>query len=160
MPREMKICKNKECNKVFRSRENRHVFCTEICRQKSTFFSIGNTYNLSTGQLGALSELIATTDLIKKGYEVFRAVSPSASCDLIILKNGKLHRIEVRTGYLKADGAVRYPATEKDIGKSDSYAVVFPTTNTVEYIPSLEKISNSFDDSRDRVIESEVIISK
>lgn len=43
--------------------------------------------------------MIVACDLLRRGYEVFRALSPSASCDLAILKAGKLLRVEVRTGY-------------------------------------------------------------
>lgn len=52
--------------------------------------------SLSPGQIGALGELMVSCDLIKKGYEVFRALSQSCSCDLVALKNEKCVRIEVR----------------------------------------------------------------
>lgn len=47
---------------------------------------------------GARSELLAALDLMNRGDEVFRAMSPSASCDLLILRNGKPLRVEVKTG--------------------------------------------------------------
>jgi hypothetical protein len=53
---------------------------------------------LPTGTLGALSELLASTDLLAQGFEVFRALSPACSCDLIACRGGLTLRIEVRTG--------------------------------------------------------------
>jgi len=38
-------------------------------------------------------------DLLARGYEVFHAFSPSCSCDLAILKDRSLLRVEVKTGY-------------------------------------------------------------
>lgn len=39
-------------------------------------------------------------DLMSKGYHVFRALSPSCPCDLLILKDGELLKIEVKTAYI------------------------------------------------------------
>ena len=51
---------------------------------------------LSTPTVGALAELMVAVDLMRRGYEVFRALSPSASCDLAILGTSGLRRVEVR----------------------------------------------------------------
>jgi hypothetical protein len=59
--------------------------------------------------VGVLSELVVCVDLLQKGYEVFRGVSPSCSCDLAILKNGKLKRVEVTTGHYKKDRTLVAP---------------------------------------------------
>lgn len=45
-------------------------------------------------------------DLMYMGYEIFRAESPSRSCDLIALRNGKPLKIEVRTGSKRKDGGI------------------------------------------------------
>lgn len=39
---------------------------------------------------------------------VFRALSPSCDCDLAVLKNCKLIRVEVTTGYTMQNGALSY----------------------------------------------------
>jgi hypothetical protein len=55
--------------------------------------------NLPAGTVGAISEILAAADLMKRGYDVFRALSPSCSCDLIAIAAGQPPlRIEVRTG--------------------------------------------------------------
>ena len=54
---------------------------------------------LSTATKGAIAELCVATDLMKKGYAVFRALSPNCFCDLVVYKDGISFYIEVRTGY-------------------------------------------------------------
>lgn len=70
---------------------------------------------------GALSELIASADLIKNGYEVYRALSPSSFCDLLAIKNGEIFKLEIRTAvyYSNKDGIQRllYPKNRTE-GKS------------------------------------------
>ena len=58
---------------------------------------------LSASTVGAISELAVCSDLLSKGYDVFRSVSPAAPCDLIAHKEGKLIRVEVKTNARKPD---------------------------------------------------------
>jgi PD-(D/E)XK nuclease superfamily protein len=55
---------------------------------------------------GAASELQVAADLLNKGFEVFNAFDPHASCDLIAMKEGRFLRIQVRTGQLLKNGKV------------------------------------------------------
>jgi hypothetical protein len=87
----------------------------------------------SHGTTGAVHELMVAVDLVVRGYEVFRAVSPSCSCDLIALKGGKALRVEVKTGYLNAAG--RAVCSGNTPSKYDLLAVV--TTTEIQYTPSL-----------------------
>ncbi len=41
--------------------------------------------------------------------EVFKAVSASCSCDLVVVLKGKLLRVEVKTGYQTKAGALMCP---------------------------------------------------
>ena len=84
-----------------------------------------------------MHELKVSYDLLKKGYEVFRAQSPSCSCDLLILDKGKPMRVEVRTGYRLKSGALSYPSNRLSSEKYDVMAVV--TDNEIIYIPELKK---------------------
>ena len=55
-------------------------------------------FNGSTSTKGAIQELRVAADLLRRGYHVFRSVSPSAHCDLVILgKDKTLKRVEVRS---------------------------------------------------------------
>jgi hypothetical protein len=58
---------------------------------------------LAASTVGAISELAVCADLLSKGYDVFRSVSPAAPCDLIAQKEGKLIRVEVKTNASKPD---------------------------------------------------------
>lgn len=46
---------------------------------------------------GAVNELIACAWLLKEGYEVFRNVSPYGFADLIVFKDGKMLRLDVKS---------------------------------------------------------------
>src|SRR5579872_6612397 len=54
-----------------------------------------------TTHLGAASELIASADLLLRGFDVFRAVAAACPCDLVAMKDGALIRIEVKSGLQK-----------------------------------------------------------
>jgi hypothetical protein len=112
-------------------RGQRSKFCSDQCRR--AFYrqrnGLSSAYpGLPSASVGAIGELRVSVDLLAKGYEVFRAVSASCSCDLAILKNGRLLRIEVRTGYrIKATGALLASRNrQKDAGRQDHYAFVLP----------------------------------
>lgn len=79
---------------------------------------------ISPGKSGAVSELVVSADLLTRGYEVFRAVAQDGSCDMIILKNGSLQRVEVRTGYKTDDGKIKATTTRLDPKKYDVLAIV------------------------------------
>lgn len=114
------------------------VYCSKQCKPSKTDYALRTGlqtgYGLPTGTVGAIGEYRATVDLLLKGYEVFKATSPTCSCDLVILRDGKMRRIEVRTAYEnKTTGHVSKRRTRF---RADSFAWVFP--DRVEYEPPLE----------------------
>lgn len=130
------------CGKEFMLRnKHKRIFCSKECSKKCYIekFGLKSIYpNLPTGTVGTMSELIVFTDLLKKGFEVFRALSPSCSCDLAILKDKQLIRVEVTSGYKRLkDNGLSYP--KKDSLKFDLLAVV--VGNEVYYQPD-EVIKN------------------
>lgn len=52
--------------------------------------------NLSCGGVGAVGELLVAADLMLKGYDVFRNLSPNGLADLVALKNDRVWRIQVK----------------------------------------------------------------
>jgi hypothetical protein len=84
--------------------------------------------------VGAISELLVCADLLKKGYEVFRAVSQHCSCDLAILKDKALVRVEVRTAFMNGKGELNYAKPKPE--KSDVLALVLKDGN-IFYRPEL-----------------------
>ncbi len=131
-----KICK--ECGKTFSAYSSKRLYCTRECK-KSVMSKRGfcSQYpGIPAGTVGAISELRACQDLMAKGYEVFRAVSPSSSCDIAVLKDGKLLRIEVRTSYKDiSTGKITRTKTGQDEGRQDVFAWVLP--DSIVYEPSL-----------------------
>lgn len=117
------------CKKVLdKSYINVRKFCSVTCRtmygndkRKDGLMNEGYNLNLSTGTRGAISEIIVCADLLIKEFEVFRAISPSCSCDMIALKNNKFFRVEVRTTTLSPKGKP-YKVSKK--GNYDILAVV------------------------------------
>jgi len=89
---------------------------------------------LVSGTVGALSELGAASDLLNRGYEVLRSVSPACSCDLVVSKDGKLSKNKMRTGRQAVNtGKIQYPTNRF---RADHFAAVFP--DRVFYEPNLD----------------------
>jgi hypothetical protein len=82
--------------------------------------------------------MVVAVDLMRRGYEVFRALSPACSCDLIALGTGLIPlRIEVRTGRRSSvTGTVSYPRIRLDRAAYDHLGVVVGG-NEIIYLPSL-----------------------
>lgn len=129
-----------QCSKAFEPAYKGRVtrFCSPRCRTASYKPKrlYGGSQGLSSGTQGALAELVAAVNLTRRGYEVFRAIGPHASCDLLALKGEAVLRIEVRTGYKTLGGELRHPKPERDRGRQDVYAVVFE--DSVTYIPPID----------------------
>lgn len=96
------------CGTGFESGWGNRKTCSELCRGKRIAKITGRIVNekIPSGTVGAMSELMVCGELLRKGYSVFRSVSPSCFCDLIATKDSFSMSIEVRTGYI-------HPTTEK-----------------------------------------------
>lgn len=125
------ICKN-----FYEAIRNNQKYCKECGLKKQSYrtkFNENLNANITTGTIGTIAELEVCCDLLKKGYEVFRAVSSSCSCDLAILKNGVLKRIEVKTGYRTRINSLYYPKSNK----TDIMAIVIHKEQKIIYEPEL-----------------------
>lgn len=113
------------CKKDFMGKGNQ-VYCDISCykethKKRNTH---GRQYNLSTATVGALGELRVAVDLMRNGYNVYRALSPSAPCDLLIFKDEKLIEVEVRTAVVTRNG--RYYYSKMTPRSEIIFAVVLP----------------------------------
>lgn len=127
------ICKH--CGKEFIKNYDNQLYCSKDCRVKFVYGGGSPFKDISAGTVGAIGEVFVSYDLLGRGFEVFRSVSPSSSSDLIIKKDNLLRTVEVRTGYLSSDETrLSYP--KKNI-RSDILAVVVHSENKVIYIPEL-----------------------
>ena len=116
------------------------LYCSPRCRSNHVkqLYRIANplrALKLATGTTGTIAELQVSMDLLLKGYEVFRALSPSTSCDLAVLREGQLLRIEVRTVAARKNGDIVCPNKPKDAGRHDIFAAV--CCGQIRYFPSL-----------------------
>lgn len=88
------------CQQPFLTNRQRK-YCSDACAYERTTDLVGR---LSTGVVGAIGELVVSADLMRRGYAVFRAVSPSCYSDLIAKKDGRVLEIEVRTMHRGRNG--------------------------------------------------------
>jgi hypothetical protein len=118
-------------------------YCTPKCRQnhinklikeKNTTLCDLNGKMLCSNIIGTISEFRVITDLMLKGYHVYRNVCDSHFCDLAIINGRQFLRIEVTTGYFSANGKLVYPAHESS--RYDHLAICTRTGDLV-YIPEI-----------------------
>ncbi|MCI0528347.1 MAG: hypothetical protein L0Y56_12980 [Nitrospira sp.] len=76
---------------------------------------------MTRSQTGTFHEMKVVIDLMRRGYEVYRAVSGGAPCDFVAVKDGKAIRVEVTTGH-RYKTKLNHPP--KDPNKFDVLAIV------------------------------------
>ena len=123
------------CKKTFPPKYSHHRFCSNECKNKYWNKYLKSGLNLPNQTVGAISELLASVDLMKKGYEVYRALSPSSSCDIFALKNKISKKFEVRTGYYLPNKKIRYP---KENIRAENISVVTLSDGKIHYFPDLD----------------------
>lgn len=141
------------CNKPLSEErtKRRATYCSNECSRKSEHQKYtarnGDRPRLPSGTTGAISELIVAADLLRRGYEVFRALSPSCSCDLAVLRNGQLLRVEVRSASLSVGGKwmysrdrLNFPGTGGPV-RADVLAVRL-YSGPIEYYPPLPDVTS------------------
>ena len=124
------------CKKEFKPNNESVLFCSIECtkkhlpKQKGIMRSQFKNCKASHSTKGAISELKVASDLLRKGYSVFRALSPGASCDLVIIcPDNLLKRVEVRSAVKYTNGDNRHFYSKK--GNYDVIASVF--NNEIRY---------------------------
>lgn len=102
------------CKTKFKETKSTSIYCSKRCFQKrKTEYSrpicqFGD-FKGSRNTKGAIQELKVCADLFLKGYDVFRSVSPSAHCDLIISDgNGLIKTVEVRSAVKNRSGNLSF----------------------------------------------------
>lgn len=78
---------------------------------------------------GAAVELLISSDLLFRGFEVFRALSPTCSCDLIAMKDHNIVRIEVRSAKEAKSGSINFATQRLSKDRSDIIAIVIRNRN-------------------------------
>lgn len=141
-PKEFKSCR--ECHKEFSSSTRSQIYCSEKCamaKYSSNVLKVDGV-KLVGSKVGTIAELVVCADLIKRGYDVFRAVSPSSGADLVAIKNENKVFVEVRTAQVSQSGKLSYP-TNLNCDYVNYFACVIHKSNTITYIPLGDEV---FDD--------------
>lgn len=144
MNKNTKVIQCKNCNEKHITNHSFKYFCSKKCR--NTWYANQDhkkkVFDLPSGTVGTLSELMVILDLLKKGYEVYRPITPNCSGDILIEKDKekKFIKIEVRTSY-KSPMSGKFLFPNKNI-HSDILALVIHRNNEIVYLsyPSLEII--------------------
>lgn len=113
-------------------------FCSNRCGKefrKYAYQRLNKRLGIPSSTVGAIAELMVATDLMRQGFDVFRALSPSCSCDLAVLVHNTLFRVEVRTGSRTNNG----PRAGMS-GNYDIHALVLHDTRDIIYTPHLPTI--------------------
>jgi len=58
---------------------------------------LANPNASESSKVGAIKEILVATDLLKRGWEVYRAMSPAAGCDLVAIRGPLVRRVEVKS---------------------------------------------------------------
>lgn len=102
------------CGKEYKNTYSKSKYCSNICRHNywNDYAAREQTVassSISKSTVGAISELMVCSDLMTKGYSVFRAISMNCFSDLIAIKGDKIYQVEVKTGRYRRDNKVVWP---------------------------------------------------
>src|SRR5882724_7783737 len=126
------------CSKQFQTKHKLKRYCTRRCNQEACRIRYGTQkqfHGVASSTVGAIRELDVASDLLKKGSEVFRSLSPACSADLVICKNGFTFRVEVKSCFLTTTNKM-IPYTRKM--RADILALVTP--QSIYYEPEPEEL--------------------
>lgn len=126
------------CGDVFyptTGHEGSQKYCNSKCGNKiwkKDTHGILSSKGIAGSTVGAIAELEVSCDLMKKGYSVFRSVSPASNFDLVGFLGEKLVTFEVRTGYIYTTGTLGFQRKPTD--RADFYAVVVRSPYKILYV--------------------------
>jgi hypothetical protein len=131
------------CGAAFTPKSYRHAYCRVACqgaaikaRNIIPSFDLGDV-QVTKGTRGAISELRVAVDLMSKGFHVFRAMSSSCPCDLVVWKSGgPFVKVEVKSASKSAkDGAIyRQPSKRNEFD-----VICHATLDELVYEPPIEE---------------------
>lgn len=130
-----KTCEN--CHSPFFTVLDSKRFCSRECRPSSRK---SESESICNSTIGAARELLVCTDLLLRGFSVFRSISPSCSCDLIAMWQTSVVRVEVTSGHHSLSGKLYWAPHEEE--NYDLLAVVLADRSIV-YMPALETFAVS-----------------
>jgi hypothetical protein len=95
------------------------------------------TPRMSTATKGAVSEYLAVVDMLRRGWHVFRSVSPACPWDVIAaLPDGRLVKIEIKSAVIDRGKLYGSPLSRRNIGHD---VVCYVTSEGVVYEPPIDQ---------------------
>lgn len=92
---------------------SRQKYCSAECSQKASSkrntenrkkYNLGARLGLSGGKIGKVNEVLVAIDLIKKGWDVYTAFEDTHPFDILIMKNGQMKKVEVKSATILPSG--------------------------------------------------------
>lgn len=81
-------------------------YCSKSCGAKHT--SASEVWGIPKGSMGAYTESVVQADLLRRGWYVYRSVSPNAPVDLVAVSDEEMFMIECRTAHLTSKGELSF----------------------------------------------------
>ena len=91
-------------------------------------------HKVDTITVGAIAELVVGADLLKMGFQVYRALSPHSGEDMMVSRDGVTATVQVTTGYYKDDRLLQLMYPPHPEGSHDLLAVVVHGLNEIVYL--------------------------
>jgi hypothetical protein len=132
----------KACRAEFVPKHRGTNYCSKACRPSTQMIPPPCFPGISTGTVGAITELAVCQHLLSDGYAVFRSVSPSALCDLVAIRGSTIRLFEVRTGRRSYTGAPTFPRKVHRPVPNLEFAIYFPTEGDFLFIAATDSVGN------------------
>ena len=132
-----------QCGIGFDARRSCDKFCRSSCaviRGRELYRSKRRFPDLAKSVIGSIHELEIAVDLLARGLDVYRSLTPCNGSDLVAVQGDQMWRVECTTGQKLAGGEGRNPKVSRDgtkrVGKPafDLLAVVYQD-GQIEYFP-------------------------
>ena len=135
------------CGREFTPNTFGQTYCGRTCKLSAVSQRPSNARllppdGLPTGTTGAAAEMLVISDLLMRGYYVFRSCSANAPFDVVAIKEGKVLKVEVTTGVRCVSGRLSWPAHIKHKDSYTHLAVVSHRTpdqkfgHEIVYVPN------------------------
>ena len=124
---EYRNCPHCNASFIFPNNKRKKTYCSDECCKAASAARHGvkrYTGILDTGTVGAMNELRVCADLMRRGFDVYRAQAPRSKADLVIVRDCKCYLVAVKTAQRSVyTGKIWVP---REQNRHDIFAMAFP----------------------------------
>ena len=134
------------CARVFVTNKPNQITCSVDCkraRDRSGGYRSPLAGLVTKGSVGAAHEMLVAADLLKRGFDVYRSVSPTAHADIIIVNGSHILRVEVTTGTPNRRPSSRPLSWPPKVASRHDILAVVTHPGVIHYLPEPPTISPS-----------------